>query len=129
MRVDEKTWELRMEDVREDYDEYLTRQFYMYNEKCEVDSFIIEQWDDNEHFVLKRIKFTAFHPEGFIYKDVEHELDVECFRVIHLLGFMLVFAEAAYLADGDFPMWFSLGYNTEMEYNEVAKEIVEGLWP
>lgn len=129
MRVDENTWELRMEDVRQNYDEYLTRQFYMYNQKCEVDSFVIEakKTGGDTLFTLKKIKFNTYRPEGFSYKKVEMELDIECFREMHLLGFLLVFAEAAYLADGDFPMWFSLGYNTEMEYNEVAKKIVEGL--
>lgn len=120
-----------MEDIREEYDEYLSRVFLMFNQRCEVNSFIIESKTANGYalLTLKKIKFTTYRPEFVDYKKVEMEWDVEEFKDVQLLSFLLVITEAAYLACADFPDWFLYGYKTEPEYNEVCKEMVRELWP
>lgn len=122
-RNDEKTWELRIEDLRRKFDLFEEQPFITEKRRCNIKSFVINVKTANGYALLtvKKVKYTVITPACFGYVELEFQKDIEDFDDIQLMCFQLNLTQAAFYALGDFPDWYYLGYDSEDEYNEAHK--------
>lgn len=122
--TESNTWELSLEELTIDYDEDMSCQFLMYNQRCEVNSLFldVDVNDPDAIPVVTQVKYTTYRPEGISYITHVSSKDIKDFNDVQLLSFLACLAKVAFYTCGYIPDWFNYGCKTELEWNELKRE-------